>query len=647
MQDRFSFIGQSRRKMAGGGLSGANSIVEFPARTGQSRETHPVPSLLAGLQSLSLNEIDLQYSPDFRAVWCVQRHTERPNFTNGLINDIRAIQGVLKSMPLNPAEAEAEFRYLIWASSKQNIFNMGGDLIYFVKLLKAKDRDGMAAYAQACVDICHSNYMNCGQPLTTIALVEGDALGGGFESALSSDILVAEKSAQFGFPEILFGLFPGMGAYSFLCRRAGQKLADELIYSGRILRGEQLHDLGIVDVLAEDGEGEQTLEHYLKKNGKRRDAHAAIRSISREVQPVSREEMEKIASRWVDVAMRLDDKDIKKMHRLAQAQARRLGRSTDPDDVESEPLRPADVEAPSPPAASSVNGKTSQANSGNRVLNYGSPAVSIPFVNKERKQVAEKLSDTKQPTDVTAQATGKGRPMTKQDSGASFESRAKSLSGSEDGSQIYSRLMEEVAEARAAATLQPGVERLLSDGMDREEYLEFLEQLYHVVWHFCPTMAAAAARCDDNYRELRFALYESIADEKGHEQWVLEDVAAMGGDVEAVRRSIPAVPVQAMIGHNYYVAEHRNPWSVMGMVHVLEEISMNYSARVARVVAKNLDITDGSGFKFLGSHGTMDIGHVDEFKTLVRHANREEDISAIVESAKVNYALFGALFKDA
>ena len=79
---------------------------------------------------------------------------------------------------------------------------------------------------------------------------------------------------------------------------------------------------------------------------------------------------------------------------------------------------------------------------------------------------------------------------------------------------VYERLMETVAEARAAATLQPGVERLLSEGMDREEYLSFLEQLYHVVWHFCPTMAAAAGHCGDESRELRYGLYHNIDEEK-------------------------------------------------------------------------------------------------------------------------------------
>lgn len=215
------------------------------------------------------------------------------------------------------------------------------------------------------------------------------------------------------------------------------------------------------------------------------------------------------------------------------------------------------------------------------------------------------------------------------------------------GIAVYARLMEAVAEARAAATLQPGVERLLSEGMDREEYLNFMEQLYHVVWHFCPTMAVAAGHCGDEYRALRYGLYHNIDEEKGHEAWVLDDIAGLGGDPLAVANGKPAVPIQAMIGYNYYVAERKSPWAVLGMVHVLEEISANYAGRVAKMVADRLGVTDGKGFRFLGTHGTMDVSHVSSFKGLVENITDDEDFEALVDAVEVNYALFGALFRDA
>lgn len=208
------------------------------------------------------------------------------------------------------------------------------------------------------------------------------------------------------------------------------------------------------------------------------------------------------------------------------------------------------------------------------------------------------------------------------------------------------RLLQDVAEARAAATLQPGVERMLSQGMSRQQYLDFLEQLYHVVWHFCPTMAAAAARCGDDSRVLRYGLYEKIQEEKGHESWVLNDVAAMGGNPEKVAGSRPSVPVRAMIGHNYSVAERESPWAVLGMTYVLEEISADYSGRVAKAIAKRLEISEDAGFRFLTSHGVLDVDHAKSVMELVEQVPTERDLKAIVEAAQVNYALFGALFRE-
>ena len=117
---------------------------------------------------------------------------------------------------------EGEMRkvdYYVTSSRTPRVFNLGGDLALFVLLIKARDREALAHYARLCIDNMYPRIRNFFCPtLTTISLVQGDALGGGFESALSSDIIVAEESAQMGLPEILFNLFPGMGACSLLSR---------------------------------------------------------------------------------------------------------------------------------------------------------------------------------------------------------------------------------------------------------------------------------------------------------------------------------------------------------------------------------------------------------------------------------------------
>src|SRR5688572_32819961 len=138
-------------------------------------------------------------------------------------------------------------------------------------LIKAGDREAIANYARLCIDNMYRRITNFRSPtMTTISLVQGDALGGGFECALASDVIVAEESAQMGLPEILFNLFPGMGAYSLLSRRIGMRAAEELILSGRILPAAKLHEMGIVDVLARDGQGEAAVREWIAKSWKRR-----------------------------------------------------------------------------------------------------------------------------------------------------------------------------------------------------------------------------------------------------------------------------------------------------------------------------------------------------------------------------------------
>src|SRR5439155_9851220 len=152
--------------------------------------------------------------------------------------------------------------------------------------------------------------------LTTISLVQGDALGGGFEAALASTVLIAEESSRMGFPEVLFNLFPGMGAYSFLKRKVGRRLAEELIASGNIYPAQQLYDLGIVDVITADGTGEAAVYSYIQKHSRSGNGRRAFEQVCREVDPVTREELDRRADTWVDSALKLEGRDIRLMDRL-------------------------------------------------------------------------------------------------------------------------------------------------------------------------------------------------------------------------------------------------------------------------------------------------------------------------------------------
>jgi DSF synthase len=192
-------------------------------------------------------------------------------------------------------------------------------------LIRSRDRDALAHYAKLCIDNIHARVQNYFCPaLTTISLVQGDALGGGFETALSSDVIIAEESAMLGLPEILFNLFPGMGAYSLLARRAGPRIAEELILSGKILPAAKLHEMGIVDMLAKDGEGESAVQAWIAKNARRRNGHQAVMQVRKQVNPVTRDELDAVVDTWVDCALRLEDRDLRMMSRVVRAQMERM-----------------------------------------------------------------------------------------------------------------------------------------------------------------------------------------------------------------------------------------------------------------------------------------------------------------------------------
>ena len=158
--------------------------------------------------------------------------------------------------------------------------------------------------------------------MTSMALVQGDALGGGFEAALSASVLIAEESARDGIPWRFCSYVSGMGAFSFLCRKAGRRVADELITSGSVYSARQLYDMGIVDVITPDGTGEQAVYAYIRRHAKGGNGRRGYERARNEVAPVSRDELIRVVTVWADTALKLTDRDLKMMERLVRAQNR-------------------------------------------------------------------------------------------------------------------------------------------------------------------------------------------------------------------------------------------------------------------------------------------------------------------------------------
>jgi DSF synthase len=273
------------------------------------------------------DELTVRFEPEQAALWCLVNHTERPCFTQRLLDQIRSLQARLrKGLALAAMDDRMPVRTIVWGSAFPGIWNLGGDLALFTRLIRAGAEEELRHYAYTCVDAVYQNLTKMGLPVLTIGLVQGDALGGGFEHALTNDVIIAERASRMGLPEILFNLFPGMGAYSLLCRRLDAVRAQKLILSGRLYTAEELEELGLVDQVVGDGEGPAAVREYLERNRRRHATLLALSRVRQRCQPVTYEELIDVTDVWVETAMGLDEADLRRMEHLVRAQHRRHGR---------------------------------------------------------------------------------------------------------------------------------------------------------------------------------------------------------------------------------------------------------------------------------------------------------------------------------
>lgn len=271
---------------------------------------------------LSLREFDAVLDASAGVYWLYMRPEGRPIMTLGLLRDAMTALGHLADLFADSPEAPPA-RYTVMASRMPGIFNLGGDLRLFAELIRNRNRAMLEKYARACVEPQHVRSIKMNLPVVSISLVQGDALGGGFECALADDLIIAERSAKFGLPECLFSLFPGMGALSFLTRKIGAAQAEKMVFSGKIYTAAEMHDLGVVDVLVEDGMGEQAVYDFVERNDRSFASRRAVYATRQIINPITRAELDRIVDMWVDAALSLGPTDLRVMERLAAAQDRR------------------------------------------------------------------------------------------------------------------------------------------------------------------------------------------------------------------------------------------------------------------------------------------------------------------------------------
>jgi DSF synthase len=283
---------------------------------------HTLPTTLQP-QNDRFQQLSTYFDERYGIAWGYMHSEPRPCFTVTLLDNLIAWGDQLRARIDDPMSANVD--YLVMASSYEGVFNLGGDLHLFREAILKQDRERLYNYAKKCVEACYLNASHLSRPgLTSICLVQGDALGGGFECALSGNVLIAEKGCKMGFPEILFNLFPGMGALTLLGRRIGMSKAEQIILSGNIYRAEELHEMGVVDILAESGEGPQAVYDYVRRDGRARNGSLALRAARERVQPISYDELMSVTEIWVDAALRIEQKDLRMMERLVARQSSKV-----------------------------------------------------------------------------------------------------------------------------------------------------------------------------------------------------------------------------------------------------------------------------------------------------------------------------------
>lgn len=210
---------------------------------------------------------------------------------------------------------------------------------------------------------------------------------------------------------------------------------------------------------------------------------------------------------------------------------------------------------------------------------------------------------------------------------------------------FYSQLQEQTAAEREYLLAAPIFDQALQGRLGLTNYLAFLGQAYHHVKHTVPLLMACGAALPERLEWLREAIAEYIEEEYGHQEWILNDIRACGGDAEAVRRATPNLPTELMVSYVYDRIQRHNPVSFFGMVNVLEGTSVAVATQAAERIRESLGLP-AQAFSYLTSHGSLDLEHIEFFKKLMNRLDNADDQTAVVHTARVVYRLYGDMFRS-
>lgn len=274
----------------------------------------------------SFSAFRMRFDESTGILWATMLRNPFPSFAPAMLQEMRLATTAVRLAAEDGLAQGLEFCVL--HSETPGVFSLGGDLSTFARAIREGDAPALRRYARHSCDLVYDMWSSFDLPVTTVSFVAGTALGGGFEAARACNLVVAERGARLGLPEVKFGLFAAIGAISLLTRHVPWTVVQRLMIGGEVMPAENLHALGVVDVLLEPGSGIEGFLRYLDTDLRREKAtRHLVQAARRRVAPLPIGELYDVADQWIEAALALGPDEIRRMERINAAQHRHLQRA--------------------------------------------------------------------------------------------------------------------------------------------------------------------------------------------------------------------------------------------------------------------------------------------------------------------------------
>ncbi len=272
-------------------------------------------------------EISVRYDSKTLAIWGYGNPQSCPCLNSSLLQEFHnlhlEIQDYFRHNNMKP---KIPIRFFVYASQIPDIYSYGGSLDTLYDMIKNNRKDKLKECASIALKVMHGNFVGYDLPIHTITFVEGDAIGGGFEAALSTQAIVSEEQGFFGLQQMRFNVFSGLG-YGFLVRKAGLSQSEKIISSAEIYTAKQLYDMGLIQKLATKGEGKKVIDKYMRQYNRSFNAMQAMHKAKLHYTSYYYSELEYMANLWIETLVSLDPTELAILNKIAETQKEQFNKA--------------------------------------------------------------------------------------------------------------------------------------------------------------------------------------------------------------------------------------------------------------------------------------------------------------------------------